>query len=225
MKRSKRALPAVWLSLAVAVGLTFGGCSGQLTVTEIEANAPPGTRINGMPFRVKERFRLKLYHFDRANGEYKLVEGFGGSGDEGSEGTHITMANTDRLFVLKFHGDALADVKPSFGLNIDGTLNEAKLEIVGEHGLEALTELTKQIDAFKKKRDELNQPSDDNLLTTALTTKHEAENAVLALQELSPDASDTEKRTMRQAADLAKLKANLAARAAKRPLPYPGFSQ
>ena len=71
----------------------------------------------------------------------------------------------------------------------------------------------------------MNQSPADNLLTTALTTKHDAENAVIALRELSPNASTTEKRTKRQAADLAKLKANLAARAAKLPLPYPEFSQ
>ena len=143
MKRSKWAFRAVWLSLAVTIGFTLGGCGGQLTVTEIDSNAPPGTRINGIPFRVKERFKLKLYHFDPVDGRYEPVQGFVGAGDDGSEGTHITMANTDRLFVLKFRGGALADVKPSFGLNIDGTLKEAKLEVVGDHGLEAVTELTK----------------------------------------------------------------------------------
>lgn len=225
MKRSRWAFRAVWLGLAGTISLTFGGCSGQFTVTEIDTNAPAGTRINGIPFRIKERFKLNLYHFNPVERRYELVKGFGGAGDEGNEGTHITMANTDRLFVLKFHGDALADVKPSFDLNIDGTLKEAKLEVVGEHGLKAVTELTKQIDEFKKRREEEKQPPADNVLTTALTAKHEAENAVIALQELSPDASAGERRTRRQAADLAKLKANLAARAAKLPLPYPEFTQ
>ena len=225
MKTLKCAPRTVWLILSVTIGLSLGACGGELTVTEIETTYPSGTRIDGMPFRVKERYELKLYHFNRKDQRYELVKGFGGSGDGGNEGTHITMANTDRLFVLQFHGDALSDTKPSFGLNLDGTLKEAKIEITGDHSLEAVTELTKQIDAFKKKQDELNQPPDDNLLTSALTTKQEAENAVIALNELSPDTSDSEKRTKRQAADLAKLKANLAARAADLPLPYPGFSQ
>ena len=225
MKTLKYAPRTVWLILSVTFSLILSGCSGQMTVTEIEATAPPGTRIDGVPFRIKERYALKLYHYNPIKKEYEPVKGFRGAGAEGGESTHITMANTDRLFVLQFHGDALADTKPSFGLNIDGTLKEAKIEITGDHGLEAVKELTKQIDAFKKRRDELNQPPADNLLTSALTTKHEAENAVIALQELSPDTSESEKRAKRQAADLAKLKANLAARAANLPLPYPGFSQ
>ena len=225
MERLKSISRAVWLILLVAFGLSLGGCSGQLTVTEIDPDAQSGTKIDGIPFRIKERYELKLYHLNPVKGEYELVKGFGGSREEGTEGTHITMANTDRLFILQFQGDALADAKPSFDLNIDGTLKEAKLEIVGDHGLEAVTELTKQIDAFKKQRDEANKPPGDNLLTSALMTKHEAENAVIALQELSPDASDSERRVKRQAADLAKLKANLAARAANLPLPYPDFSQ
>ena len=225
MKSLKIASTSVCLMLSVAFGLALGGCSGQMTVTEIDADAPTGTKIDGVPFRIKERYELKLYHFNPAERKYEPVKGFGGYGEDGSEGTHITMANTDRLFVLQFHGDALADTKPSFGLNIDGTLKEANIEIVGDHGLEAVAELTRQIDAFKTKRDEAKKPPDDNLLTSALVTKHEAENAVISLQELSPDASDSERRTKRQAANLAKLKANLAARAANLPLPYPEFSQ
>ena len=213
------------VGLAATFVLTLGGCSGQMTVTEIEAEAKPGTRIDGVPFRIKERYELKLYHFNSAKRRYELVKGFGIAGVAGDKGTHITMANTDRLFVLQFHGDPLADLKPSFGLNVDGTLKETKIEIVDDHGLEAIAELTRQIDAFKTKRDELSEPPDDNVLTSALMAKHAAENAAIALKELAPGASEGERRAKRQAADLAKLKANLAARAANLPLPYPDFSQ
>jgi len=197
--------------------LSLFGCSGKLSVTEINTDEKSGTALNGVPFRVKQRYELKLYHLNPVTGTYKQVKkNFGGNSEQGKEGTHITMANMSRLFVLKFKGSALADSDPSFGLNPDGTLLNAKIDNKNDKSIKAVNELITQIDAFKTEKAELDKPPQDNLFTAALTKKHAHEDALAAQKALLENASESKVREARQLVEKTQLELELATAALKR---------
>ncbi|MCP4374483.1 MAG: hypothetical protein GY797_41230 [Deltaproteobacteria bacterium] len=205
--------PSVHRACLILLCLLLFGCSGQLTVTEINKDNEVGTAINGVPFRIKERYELKLYHLNPVTGTYEQVKkNFDGNSETDNEGPHITMANTDRLFVLKYKGPSLADSNPSFSLNPDGTLLKTKIENQGDHSLEAAKELITQIDAFKEAKTKLDKdsPPTPNLITDELTKKHALENVLAELEALSENATESQVRDVRQRVEKARLELELA---------------
>ena len=215
------------------ITVLLAGCGAKYTVSELAIeDLKDGGPIDGLPFRIKERYRVEVYKLvnasDKNNRKYQLLT------EQNSDGVRngsdeaiplITIANPDRLFVLHFKGDALADSKPSFGLNQDGTLKNAKIEGITDHSLEALDTLSTEIGEFEtaRKASKPVSPEDADLID-ALAKRHTAENAQITLDSLPDTATESERRTARQNLEVAMLAANLAAKKAKIELPYPDFA-
>lgn len=219
--------------VAVLAFVLISGCSTQYTVSEMTETEKYGSAenqqpaVDGVPFRIKERYEVALYQYDPTTKRYKkYVDEYSGV-KTGSEEPNpmITMANPERLFKLQFTGSALADASPKFKLRKDGTLELVDTGEVTDHSLEALSKLTTEINEYETVRKE-SKPAKAtaDAQTAYLEALHEAENAFIAYEELSPDATDTERLEKRQAMEKAKLSVNLKAEVAKLPVPYPGFS-
>lgn len=205
----------------VAQGMMLSSCGGKYTVAEI-TNEPRGQSLNGVPFRIKEFYKPELYRLDRSTGKYLLLDSPGlTEGDKTSR--YVTLANPDRLFLLKFKGDALADISPAFGLNQDGTLSSASVTYA-DKSLETLSTLATEAEEYEtaRKSAKPTSPTGD-VLKNYQAALHNAENAVIAFQSLGKDAPPETLRIARQAMEKAMLVANLAAMEAKRSLPYPDF--
>ena len=230
------------MNITTRLGVTFclclstfilNGCGAKYAVSELTSeDLKDGGTINGLPFRIKERYRVEVYKLvnasDKDNRKYQRLTNPNPNGikqDSDEVSPLITIANPDRLFVLHFKGDALADSKPSFGLNQDGTLKNAKIEEIADHSLEALDTLTTEIGEFETARKALKPKSpEDADLIDALAKRHLAENAQVEFDSLPDTATESERRTARQEMEAAMLAANLAAKKAKLDLPFPDFA-
>ena len=132
MKTLKCASRTVWLILSVTFGLILSGCSGQMTVTEFEANgssrAPESTAY---PSASRSAMCSSCTISIRSRtGNTDWPRAFAEPGTRVAKAPTLPWPIPIGCLFSSSHGDALADTKPSFGLNIDGTLKEAKIENV-----------------------------------------------------------------------------------------------
>ena len=119
------------LVIALIAMLTMG-CATKLTLSEI-TDAPVGSQIGGIPFRVKAPHTLRVYQ-RTAEGKYEPIKVF-----------YEEFADTTRLYALNYDSDVFANHAFDVDLNADGTLS--KVELKGDaqtpQAIDALTESVK----------------------------------------------------------------------------------
>ena len=108
-----------------ALALLLAGCSGSINVTELDLDEKPGKVVNGVPFRVKERYQVEVY--EKGKKGYALIH---------SETR--TLANSDKLYVLHYFGGPLANSTTKFVMQPDGSINDVSMSVTsqGEGGVD-----------------------------------------------------------------------------------------
>ena len=208
-----------WIASVVVASIAslLAGCSTKVHVSTIEVDLPADSRVDGLPFRVAERYELTLYKKD--GGKYVKVKSDSPSRE--------TLANPDRLYVLKLQGQPLSQGKVTVKMRADNTLETLNVSSTSK-GQDILTELgagMKKIadaGAARDKAAETEVSGDEDQRVTALQALHEAELAALALDSLPAGASAVDRRTAEQKLAKSRILANQKARRAGLPPPFPG---
>ncbi len=196
-----------------ALALLLAGCSGSINVTELDLDEKPGKVVNGVPFRVKERYQVEVY--EKGKKGYALIH---------SETR--TLANPDKLYVLHYFGGPLANSTTKFVMQPDGSINDVSMSVTSQ-GEEALTEVGKQVEAVATKVDanrtarEAERRTDEDATVAALEALNDVHQKQLELSALPPDAAPADRARIEDELELLKLKANIGARRAGQPRPFP----
>lgn len=200
--------------------LTFGGsgCSTKIKVSQLDPKLAKNAVVDGLPFRTKERYYIKLY---RLNGlTYEPVDTKSHTAD---------LANLDQLYVMRIVGSPLSDGTVTIKLNEDNTLGSVKVESTskGQDALKALGQAEKDIaeaeESRNKKEDdqatatENERVASEDKILAALTAKHDYELAVQKLAALSETATILERTEAEQLIEKNRLIANNKARQAGLP--------
>lgn len=200
---------------SLLAGSLLAGCASSLKVSEIRNDLPAGSTVEGIPFRVPSRYKLQVY--ERTDAGYKLVH---------SE--PVTLPNPDRLFVLGFESQPLANSTVDFKFNPDNTLQQVALKSDSK-GDEALAEVGTQIKAVQtavnaeRTADQAATTAESSRAIAADKLKQAADLAELELENLLKDSSATSEAILKaqNKARSAKLDANEAARLAGRSPYFP----
>lgn len=209
--------------LLCAALIAMAGCSTQVKVSNLtREQQTPGARVDGIPFRVAERFELLLY--EKVDGKYVQRE---------VTQTLDTFADPDRLYLLSLQGMPLSQGTVTLKINPDGTLARLKVASTSK-GQDALTEVgaglkkIAEADAAREKADathvtaaETAVSSEEDRRVAALQAQHEAELAALELDALPPTATAVVRRAAEQKVAKLRVVANQRARRAALPLPFP----
>jgi hypothetical protein len=158
-------------------------CSSKIVHKEIAPDLPPGSKINGIPYRVPQRFKATIYE--------KTAEGY-----KPLKTLDVVIPDPERLYVVGFESQPLSTATLDIQMNVDNTLKELALtsSSTGASALTAVgTGLTTVATAEQARR-----TAEDTAEAAARTTDTAA--ATLAI------AADKAK----QAADLAELQYELA---------------
>ena len=214
----------VFLTIILVANILLG-CSSKIEVRNCDPTSiEPGDTIDGIPFRVRQRFRVQLYQKveERSGAKYKKVY-------EEIQ----TLADPNRLYILNFKSGFFSDATAGFNLNLDGTITKVNLKSDFK-GDEILTELGTQVTAVTgalatKKTAEQGEKAaaataldkEEDLVLAAIQAKNAAELAEAELSALSPNATAVEKLSAEQKVQVTKMEANYAARRAGLPTPYP----
>lgn len=207
---------------ALAALVLASGCSTTVSVENLSPNLAPASKVDGIPFRAKERYRVRLYKLE--GGKYQEVE---------VKETFATLANQDQLYVLKMKGSPLSDGTVKVKINADSTLSFVSVDSTSR-GQDVLTELgkgAKSIAAAEAARDTARSTADKTAETgvvatedshiAALDAQRDALLAQLELEALAVGASPLDRAKAEQKLIRARVLANQKARRAELPLPYP----
>ena len=202
---------AFMLVLATLVG----GCSALNEVNDV-TSAGPGDPIAGIPFRLADRYRVRVFQL-QPDGSYTNVY-------EQSQ----DMPNQERILAANFSGAALSDHEFKVELNADNTLKTTHLKTV-QKITDAANAVADQAAAINTARQQQQTGS-----TTARTARQTLDETYVDLKgkaevaEAQYDAAvaksastAVEITTAKTAMALAKKKANDAAVNVGLPLPYP----
>jgi hypothetical protein len=203
--------------LAALALVSLLGCSARIAVKELK---PTDESVDGVPFRVKERYVLEVYQKTDA-GYVKVGEQL------------ATLPNPDRVYLLQHFGKAFANSGTKFKLRGDGTLETVALssESTSADALAALGEqvdaIAEQAKALESAREEKDQAKEAARQATEqgevdyVTAYNAAALAQAELDELPKDASASTRLAKENEVKLLKLQANIAARRADLPRPFP----
>ncbi|MCK5232936.1 MAG: hypothetical protein KAR13_21865 [Desulfobulbaceae bacterium] len=200
--------------LILIMAAILSACSAEYRVVELPSDAKSGSVVDGVPFRMTQRYKLQIYRLDPNVGGYKQV------------GEIVkNLPNPEKIYVLKLNGGPLSDSTAKFKLNPDGTLQmvSVKSESKGTELIDAVGTQTKAVaTALKEKKQtkEEDITTGQNLMLAALEAKQAVAIAEVKLAGLDPTVSPTERLQAEQELTLAKYKANLAFRRAGLPVPY-----
>ena len=132
--------------------LLLASCASSLHVTEIRNDAPAGTKVDGIPFRVPRAYTVKLYQLRSDKNLYTPVAN--------APPMSVTAPNMGHLYVLGFEGQPLSNPTVSLTLNSDNTIQNVSLSS-SPSGQAALTAISTQMTA----------------VNGAFTTNHTAKNS------------------------------------------------
>ena len=186
------------------------GCSARIAVTELK---PTVATVDGVPFRVKERYVLEVYQ--------KTDRGYVKVGDQ-----LATLPNPDRVYLLQHFGKPFANSSTKFTVRGDGTLQSVALSSESTSGA-ALTTLGEQVSTIadkakeRKAGKETAQQAAEQGDVDYVAAYGAATQAQLELDELAKDEPASVKLAKQNEVTLLKLKANIAARRADLPRPFP----
>jgi len=134
----------VLVMCAVAAGLA--GCGTRLTVRDI-SGVPKGTNVQGIPFRVREPYTVRLWARQR-DGSYRAVFA-----------QAVDLPNPNRTYALNVSGDIFATRTVEVKLREDGTLESVHVkgedktaEVLGAAGKQ-VTAIADAALTFKTKQD------------------------------------------------------------------------
>jgi hypothetical protein len=201
--------------LAVMAVLGLGGCAAEIRVSEISNELPPGSAVEGIPFRTPKRFTAVIYEKQKG-GYVEMTRQL------------ITVPDPDRLFLLGFRGQPLSNSTIDLALNPDNTIQQISLKSTST-GAAALTAAGAQLNAVataeaaRQKAGTTATTASSNLAIAADKAKQAADLAALQREVLlaNPAASATELLAATQKVRSAKLDANEAARLAGKPPYFP----
>lgn len=210
MKSSSR-LTVVVLGLLVLMP----GCSTQVNVTQLDQNQAANSEVNGLPFRSRERYQVKLYRRDGLT--YRPVE---------TKEQTASLANLDVLYALHVKGSAFSDGTVTVKMRSDNTLEAVTVKSTSK-GPEALmaagkgikdladAEATREKAAVTQaKAAEAEVVSSEDSRRDAVEAKLAADLASVEYAELSVTATQTQRTTIEQKVVKLKLIANQKARRA-----------
>ena len=202
--------------------LVFAGCSTNIRVNEIDKVAAPNTIVNGIPFRMKERYRISLYKLDGA--KYQSIE---------TSENYATLPNLEHVYILKLNSSALADGTLTFKLNPDNTLLKVKVESTSKlpEFITAAGKAKKSIadaESAKSKSEATNKAAEETDVIAkedgrlaAFDAEQTAALASVELDALPPTASALDRTKAEQKLSRARVLANQKARRAGLALPFP----
>lgn len=212
---------ALWSS-ALSTLFLAGGCSTTVNVENLSPTLAPTSKVDGIPFRAKERYQVKLYKLD--GGKYVPVE---------IKESLVTLANQNQLYVLRMKGSPLSDGTVKVKINPDSTLSFVSVDSTSR-GQDILTELgkgAKSIATAQDARDTALATADKNAETglvatedsriAAIDAQRDAILAQLELEALSEGASALDRTKAEHKVIRARVVANQKARRAELPLPFP----
>ena len=208
------------VSVALALAALLGACSAEIKVSELPSDAQPGTTVNGVPFRTKERYLVKVYRKseDGYQQVYQQME---------------TLPNPDRVYVLEHLGQLLSNTETKFVLQRDGTLDSVDLAADSQLD-EALVALGEQVQATgttieeirtaraaEKTAEETELQQEETAAVDYQTALNAATEAEAQLAELPAESPASTVLAQQNRVKLLKLQANIAARRAGLPRPFP----
>lgn len=182
----------------IAIFALFGssGCSTKVEVSSLNPNLKADEVVDGLPFRARERYQIKLYRFNGLEYEPAVTK------DQTA-----SLANLDQLYVLRVNGSPISDGEVTVKLRSDNTLESVKV-VSKSRGQEALTafgkgdrnledaEATRDKGAeAKDEADESERVASEDRTIVALSAKHayfEALDRVAALPESATRLERTE---------------------------------
>jgi len=196
---------------------SLAGCSARIAVREL----PDGdVAVDGLPFRVKERFRVEVYQ-KTDKGYVKVAEEM------------QSLPNPNRVYLLQHFGKALADSDTKFSLRTDGTLSSVSLtstsraaETVTGLG-DQVAGLAKQVSDLREARTAKTKQQETDLQATEkseidyITAYNAAVLADQQLTELGPNELASTRLAKQNEVRSLKLQANIKARQANLPRPFP----
>lgn len=206
----------------VAMMLTTVGCSTTVSVKDFEGKPAEATPVNGIPFRMKEHYRVSLYRLN--GGKYEKLE---------TRENHAVLPNLERVYVLQMSSAMLADGKLTFKMNPDNTLQFVKVDSTNKSAelITALGSAQKAIadaeaakdkaEAAKKTAADADVAAREDARVAALDAEQAANLAVVELEALLPTATPVDRAKAEQKVAKAKLVANQKARRAGLALPFP----
>ncbi len=209
---------AMKLSILMMAAI-LSACSAKYRVEGLPPDAEPGRVVDGVPFRVNQRYIVHIYHRDPKDpkeGGYKEVGKF-----------PYNLPNPDKIYVLKLNAGFLSDSTTTFDLNLDGTLNKVSVLSTsqGTDVLDALgTQTTTVTTALNNRRvaEETNITNEVSLDRIAMIAEDNVKKAEEKLNNLDSKASSADRLQAEIDLRVAKFDANEAFRLAGRATPYPG---
>ena len=210
--------------LSIAAACLVASCSSQIVHSEISPALAPGSRIDGVPYRLPKRFKGTIYE-KTEKGYVKLAE----------LPSSVVIPDPDRLYVVGFRSQPLSTATLELAMNVDNTLQKVALtsSSTGAAALTAAgTGLTTIATAEQaRKTAEATAASAGKTAETAAAAaainadkaRQAADLAELQYQlaKANPNTTAVDLLTAEIAARSAKLDANEAARLAGRPPYFP----
>ena len=197
----KRLLITAIALLGIAV---IPGCSTQVQVSGLEG-VKPNDKVDGLPFRTRERYHITLYRKDGVTYEQVDIK----------EQT-ASLANLDALYVLRVRGGVLSDGTVTAKMRSDNTLESVKVESTskGPEAIAAVSKAIKDTSDAKTAREKVASDkdgaaesaiaADEDRKVDALDAEQAANVAIVELSELPNTATKGQKLAAEQ--KVAKLK-------------------
>lgn len=208
-------------ALIVCGAVLVSACATKFYTDTVKPDAPPGTPVNGVPFRLSQPHLIKV--FQKTNHGYVPVYQ-----------TLENLPNQEQVYVLRLARGLLSNAEINIKLKQDGTLSVVDTKAVESKGDEALTALGNAISAIEEanaaRREAIESAEsarkavfegelDDQSM--ALQFKLEADRLQAAFDALDDDTAEHTRLEKRHELLLAKFAANVAYRKLGRPSPFP----
>lgn len=210
-------------SLALGAAIAVYGCSAKVKIAELPLQPSDGAKIDGLPFRVSEQYSVELYK-KTADG-YQLIQQ-----------TQMVLPNQKKLYVLRHKGGPLSDSSTKFKLNENGTLQSVALTsesrvdeqlsalATGLDNANAAIAAADAADAAAQKKDADAVSGAEDAQLAYIKSVNAVHLAEAELAGLAADATAAERAKKEGTVKEAKMAANIAARKANLPRPYPDLA-
>ena len=203
------------LILGLTLVASIYGCSSQIIHSEISTNLPPGSAVDGVPYRTPKRFKAVIY--EKTDKGYSRLTSL-----------PVTIPDPDRIYVLGFRSEPFSSATLDLQVNTDNTLQQVSLKSASTAAA-AITAAGTQVTAIntaEQARIKSASDAETNAAKAAVAAdkaKQAADLAALQYEALlaKTTASAEEVLKAANAARSAKLDANEAARLAGKPPYFP----
>lgn len=222
-------------TVAVIISALCSSCATKVYVTELSKNAEVNSRIDGIPFRVLENYQVRLYGYSDSTSKYTEVA---------LDDKPTSFANSDHVYLLHLSGSTFSNGKVDFVLDDDNTIKSLQIDSTstGESALTSLGTGVKDVFTAQSERKKNAETAattaktladsaaktaasgisdKEDVFLSALDAKLSAIDAQLEVDALLPTASAIDRQKAEAKAQRSRVFANIAARRAGIPLPYP----